>query len=387
MVNLIKKLILEEIQKINNITKVICDKCKHEWDLEDGGDEPYVCHNILSSGRMCNHDNTPKKKPKKKLNEDLQSNVIFLPYSDDYNEELEDYNIDEYDVEPQALNIAKQNNLNILKDKNLKGFLFDTTTNKIVGALWTSDDNNSFSFDIAIDKQYQGLKLSHLLIKNAIEEYNTQSDYGNFNLPMKVDVINPMLANILKTKYNFRVVKRISNDRVIMALKKKLKEEENILNEKCWKGYTQKGMKTMFGKRYPNCVKKIKEDEDYRIHHKAPSKNYGATMDRLTDIYPNDIYSDKALQYYGEGYPYDRLAIAIMQSAKGNPNKKIKIYRAVPKDVNTINDGDWVTTTKQYAQSHGKSVMNNDFKVISKIVDASTLHTDGNSIHEFGYKI
>lgn len=29
----------------------------------------------------------------------------------------------------------------------------------------------------------------------------------------------------------------------------------NILNERCWKGYTQKGMKTMFGKRYPNCVK------------------------------------------------------------------------------------------------------------------------------------
>jgi len=27
------------------------------------------------------------------------------------------------------------------------------------------------------------------------------------------------------------------------------------LNEKCWRGYTQKGMKTMFGKKYPNCVK------------------------------------------------------------------------------------------------------------------------------------
>jgi hypothetical protein len=33
------------------------------------------------------------------------------------------------------------------------------------------------------------------------------------------------------------------------------KLKENILTEKCWKGYTQKGMKTMFGKRYPNCVK------------------------------------------------------------------------------------------------------------------------------------
>jgi len=31
--------------------------------------------------------------------------------------------------------------------------------------------------------------------------------------------------------------------------------ENTELTEKCWKGYTQKGMKTMFGKRYPNCVK------------------------------------------------------------------------------------------------------------------------------------
>ena len=31
------------------------------------------------------------------------------------------------------------------------------------------------------------------------------------------------------------------------------------LTEKCWPGYTQKGMKTMFGKRYPNCVKKKKK--------------------------------------------------------------------------------------------------------------------------------
>ena len=34
--------------------------------------------------------------------------------------------------------------------------------------------------------------------------------------------------------------------------------KEGELTEKCWKGYTQKGMKTMFGKRYPNCVKKNK---------------------------------------------------------------------------------------------------------------------------------
>ena len=31
--------------------------------------------------------------------------------------------------------------------------------------------------------------------------------------------------------------------------------------EACWKGYEKKGMKTMFGKRYPNCVKKTKSEE------------------------------------------------------------------------------------------------------------------------------
>jgi hypothetical protein len=37
---------------------------------------------------------------------------------------------------------------------------------------------------------------------------------------------------------------------------KNKKLEEDTLNEKCWPGYTKKGMKTMFGKKYPNCVKK-----------------------------------------------------------------------------------------------------------------------------------
>ena len=31
---------------------------------------------------------------------------------------------------------------------------------------------------------------------------------------------------------------------------------ETPIDEACWKGYEKKGMKTMFGKRYPNCVKK-----------------------------------------------------------------------------------------------------------------------------------
>ena len=35
-------------------------------------------------------------------------------------------------------------------------------------------------------------------------------------------------------------------------------EKTLILMEKCWPGYEKKGMKKMFGKMYPNCVKKTK---------------------------------------------------------------------------------------------------------------------------------
>ena len=47
---------------------------------------------------------------------------------------------------------------------------------------------------------------------------------------------------------------------------RKIKENNEALNwlyEKCWKGYEKKGMKTMFGKRYTNCVKKESKVNEY----------------------------------------------------------------------------------------------------------------------------
>ena len=37
--------------------------------------------------------------------------------------------------------------------------------------------------------------------------------------------------------------------------------QEQAILEKCWSGYEKKGMKKMFGKMYPNCVKKSKKKE------------------------------------------------------------------------------------------------------------------------------
>jgi hypothetical protein len=54
-----------------------------------------------------------------------------------------------------------------------------------------------------------------------------------------------------------KIVKLTEGD-LINLIKRVLAEETNEteMTEACWKGYTQKGMKTMFGKKYPNCVKK-----------------------------------------------------------------------------------------------------------------------------------
>jgi len=132
-------------------------------------------------------------------------------------------------------------------------------------------------------------------------------------------------------------------------------------------------------------------ENDYRGFHKAPSPDSeDAPMYNLTNIYPDNIYSDKAVKLYGVYRDYrDVQAINVIQSAKDNPNKKIKIYRAVPlnKNITEINNGDWVTTVKDYAKEHGRSRLHNKYKILTKTVFAKNLYNEGNSIFEWGYYI
>lgn len=128
---------------------------------------------------------------------------------------------------------------------------------------------------------------------------------------------------------------------------------------------------------------KAQEQETYKMQHTAPTREDNPSGDDLTDTFGNDIYSSRALQYFGTGSSYDNKAINIIQGMKGKPNKPVTIYRAVPKDVKEINPSDWVTTTKEYAQDHMEG--EKGWHILSKKVKAKDIATDGNSIHEFGY--
>ena len=56
----------------------------------------------------------------------------------------------------------------------------------------------------------------------------------------------------------------------------------DMLDEKCWKGYEKKGMKTMFGKRYPNCVKKKATNEEAEMVRYCPKCEKNETRDECS---------------------------------------------------------------------------------------------------------
>jgi hypothetical protein len=67
-------------------------------------------------------------------------------------------------------------------------------------------------------------------------------------------------TNNIKVLKKFKQSEKEEMEKYLNNLRQgeKKEQKESEITERCWKGYTQKGMKTMFGKRYPNCVKKTK---------------------------------------------------------------------------------------------------------------------------------
>jgi hypothetical protein len=130
----------------------------------------------------------------------------------------------------------------------------------------------------------------------------------------------------------------------------------------------------------------IAKVEDYRGSHTAPNaKVYGGTIDKLEQIMPKDVYSQQGRRLYGiNDSTIDHEWYMAALRAKGKPDAMIEVYRAVPKGVKNINNGDWVTTSKKYATDHGENTLNGEYEIVSKKVKANTLSSEGYP-YEFGY--
>ena len=113
--------------------------------------------------------------------------------------------------------------------------------------------------------------------------------------------------------------------------------------------------------------------------------------------YPSDFYGKDGMKFYAPGPRSidDDFGIANKQSydaikkAKGNPDAEVTIYRAVPnqENINKINEGDWVTLSKKYAELHSRNSNDpdEDGKVLTKKVKVKDLYFAGDDVNEFGY--
>ena len=132
-----------------------------------------------------------------------------------------------------------------------------------------------------------------------------------------------------------------------------------------------------------------KSSFEYMASHRPVTIEGGAsTLDNLIPSFGDDIYGKNALQYFGTGSPnLDRQALSVFQQVKGNPNATVTVYRAVPKNVEqqSLNSGDWVTISRDYAKQHGESTLGGNYKLVEQQVPASSLTTNADSILEQGY--
>ena len=111
------------------------------------------------------------------------------------------------------------------------------------------------------------------------------------------------------------VAKRVGEKTREKLKGKKVKEGysnwRDTLDEKCWAGYEKKGMKTMFGKRYPNCVKKKTKSEEVEFQEKLDLKK--ADMGDVV----KDFYKSDAPQFKGRSKEKRReMAIAAKLTAE-----------------------------------------------------------------------
>jgi len=110
---------------------------------------------------------------------------------------------------------------------------------------------------------------------------------------MPLDIKKDDMGDVIKDFYKSKAPQfkgKSKEKRRQMAIAAKLEAERGPLDvdEACWKGYEKKGMKTMFGKRYPNCVKKKKkvaEESNPRIPRK---KGQPANSKKHSDLYTDE---------------------------------------------------------------------------------------------------
>lgn len=123
---------------------------------------------------------------------------------------------DDGNIAEQAYNLARNSTINILSDKELSAVAMSAET--VVGALFTSIVNNSYSFDVVVDPSFQRSGIGSKLTDMAISEYRNLS-FDMPDLQMNIDTVSPVMQKMLSDR-GLTEKERVDDQRSMMGFAK-----------------------------------------------------------------------------------------------------------------------------------------------------------------------
>ena len=123
--------------------------------------------------------------------------------------------------------------------------------------------------------------------------------------------------------------------------------------------------------------------DDYGMYHR-PSTEYGDASNFEENM--PDVFEHPEWYFYGSDARSKKAyteSFNALKKVRNNPEGEITIYRATIGD--TINEGDWVTPSKTYAEWHNESQFNGEANILELKVKAKDIRFAGDDLNEFGY--
>lgn len=121
----------------------------------------------------------------------------------------------------------------------------------------------------------------------------------------------------------------------------------------------------------------------YRISHQAPGPEEDGTTTSLDQIgKSNEVFPDDVFEHPKNYGLQHESTLKTISEVKDNPDAMVRVWRAVPQDIDVINQGDWVALSSEYAD--GESLADGGH-VISALARAGDLWSEG-LLEEWGYQ-
>lgn len=118
----------------------------------------------------------------------------------------------------------------------------------------------------------------------------------------------------------------------------------------------------------------------YRMQHRAPvDDGYSLPVTRILEAFGDPQILERPGRSQSN---VDQETLGQIRRALADPGAELTVYRSAPADVTQINDGDWVSLSRAYAELHGSE---DGWPVLAMNVNAAQVFTDGNDLNEFGF--